>query len=161
MLQVEGKSPANRQLSASSYSQQQRAEEPRQTQSVLRLLEDEDWPDAEGAAPRPLAADLTEWRLAQGIPDDSGLVFPGRDGEVWSDDAWRYGDTCLRARRAATRHQGPIRPYDPRHSFVALLLAEGATVVELARQAGHLPTMTLSTYGHLFEELEGAEPSFG
>jgi hypothetical protein len=48
------------------------------------------------------------------------------------------------------------RPYDLRHSFVSLLL-EGATVVEVARQAGHSPTMTLSTYAHLFEELEGAE----
>ena len=57
----------------------------------------------------------------------------------------------------AARLEGAIRPYDLRHSFVSLLLAEGATVVEVARQAGHSPTMTLSTYAHLFEELEGAE----
>jgi hypothetical protein len=30
-------------------------------------------------------------------------------------------------------------------------------VVEVARQAGHSPAMTLSTYGHVIEELEGAE----
>ncbi len=30
-------------------------------------------------------------------------------------------------------------------------------MVEVARQAGHSPTMTLSTYAHLFEELEGAK----
>ena len=47
------------------------------------------------------------------------------------------------------------RPYDLRHSFLSLLLLEGATVVEVARQAGHSPTMTLSTYAHHFEELEG------
>ena len=51
---------------------------------------------------------------------------------------------------------GAVRPYDLRHSFVSLLLLEGATVVEVARQAGHSPTVTLSTYAHLFEELEGA-----
>ena len=45
-----------------------------------------------------------------------------------------------------------MRPYDLRHSFVSLLIAEGANVVEIARQAGHSPTITLSTYAHLFDE---------
>jgi integrase len=49
------------------------------------------------------------------------------------------------------------RPYDLRHSFVSLLIAEGASIVEIARQAGHSPTMALSTYAHVIEELEGAE----
>ena len=49
------------------------------------------------------------------------------------------------------------RPYDLRHSYVSLLIAQGATVVEVARQAGHAPTMTLSTYAHLFDELDGAD----
>jgi hypothetical protein len=34
------------------------------------------------------------------------------------------------------------------------LIVQGATVVEVARQAGHAPTMTLSTYAHLFDELD-------
>jgi integrase len=50
-----------------------------------------------------------------------------------------------------------LRPYDLRHLFCSLLLAEGASVVEVARQAGHSPAMTLSTYGHVIEELEGGE----
>jgi hypothetical protein len=49
------------------------------------------------------------------------------------------------------------RPYDLCHSFVSLLLLEGATVVEVARQGGHAPKMTLSTYAHLFGELEGTK----
>jgi hypothetical protein len=44
------------------------------------------------------------------------------------------------------------RPYDLRHSFVSLLIAQGASVVEVAAQAGHAPTMTLDTYAHLFDE---------
>jgi integrase len=44
-----------------------------------------------------------------------------------------------------------------RHSFVSLLFSEGRTVIEIARQAGHSPTMALATYGHVIEELEGAE----
>ncbi len=40
-------------------------------------------------------------------------------------------------------------------SFVSLLIAQGATVVEVARQVGHAPTMTLSTNAHVFEEFAG------
>jgi hypothetical protein len=39
-----------------------------------------------------------------------------------------------------------------------LLIAERRTIIEVARQAGHSPTMTLDTYGHVFDELEDAEP---
>jgi integrase len=106
----------------------------------------------------PLAADLSGWRLAQGMPDDTTLVFPGRGGGLWRDDAWRYWRRRVffpTVRAAGV--EGAVRPYDLRHSFVSLLLAEGATVVEVARQAGHSPAMTLSTYAHLFEELEGTK----
>jgi hypothetical protein len=43
-------------------------------------------------------------------------------------------------------------PDDLRHSYISLLVAQGATVVEVAQQAGHTPTMALSTYAHLFDE---------
>ena len=46
------------------------------------------------------------------------------------------------------------RPYDLRHSFVSLLIAEGHNVVEVARQAGHSPKMALDTYAHVFEEFD-------
>jgi integrase len=49
------------------------------------------------------------------------------------------------------------RPYDLRHAFVSLLLAEGRTVVDIAAQAGHSPTMTLDTYGHAIDELDPAQ----
>jgi integrase len=102
----------------------------------------------------PLAADLTEWRLAQGRPDESTLVFPNRAGSTWSDVTWRNWRRRVFAQAAKeVGLEATARPYDLRHSFVSLLLAQGATVVEVARQAGHSPTMTLSTYAHLFEEL--------
>jgi hypothetical protein len=56
---------------------------------------------------------------------------------------------------------GRVRPYDLRHSFVSLLIAEGRSIVEVARQAGHSPTMALDTYGHVFDELDGAERMSG
>ena len=54
---------------------------------------------------------------------------------------------------------GHVRPYDLRHSFVSLLIAEGRSIVDVARQAGHSATMALDTYGHVFDELDGAERS--
>jgi hypothetical protein len=50
------------------------------------------------------------------------------------------------------------RPYDLRHSFALLLLAEGRTVHYVAAQLGHSPTLTLSTYGHLIAEYADAGP---
>ncbi len=49
------------------------------------------------------------------------------------------------------------RPYDLRHAFVSLLINEGRSIVYVAAQAGHSPTMTLDTYGHVIEELEEGE----
>jgi integrase len=46
------------------------------------------------------------------------------------------------------------RPYDLRHSFVSLLIAEGRSILDVARQAGHSASMTLDTYGHIFDELD-------
>jgi integrase len=78
--------------------------------------------------------------------------------------SWKATDTTYRnwrrrvyGRTAAAAGLDAARPYYLRHLFCSFLLAEGASVVEVARQAGHSPAMTLSTYGHVIEELEGAE----
>jgi integrase len=47
-------------------------------------------------------------------------------------------------------------PYTLRHSFCSLLLHEGRSVIYVARQMGHDAKLTLSTYGHVIEELEDA-----
>ena len=39
------------------------------------------------------------------------------------------------------------------------VLAAPINPIEVARQAGHSPTMTLDTYSHVFEEATGAEHS--
>jgi integrase len=49
-----------------------------------------------------------------------------------------------------------VRPYDLRHSFASLLLHEGRSVIYVARQLGHDARLTLSTYGHVIDELEDA-----
>jgi integrase len=37
----------------------------------------------------PLAADLRDWRMRSGRPDDRALILPARDGGLWSDEAYR------------------------------------------------------------------------
>ena len=56
----------------------------------------------------------------------------------------------------AVAEVGPARPYDLRHSFASLLLAEGRTVHYVAKQLGHSALMTLNTYGHVIDELDEA-----
>ena len=74
----------------------------------------------------PLTTDLLEWRISRGGPADDTLVFPGRGGAVWGDDAWRYWRRRIFTPAAkAAGLESPVRPYDLRHSFVSLLLAEG------------------------------------
>jgi len=105
----------------------------------------------------PLARDLAELRLLRGRPDDDVLLFPNGKGGLWNDPAWQtwHRDAWVPACRAVGLEGA--RPYDLRHSFVSLLIHEGRSVVEVARQAGHSPTMTLDVYAHVFDEFDIAE----
>lgn len=105
----------------------------------------------------PLAKDLAEWRLRSGRPGAKTFVFPGPNGNVWSDTSYRNWRRRIFGPAAKAAGLDASRPYFLRHLYCSLLLAEGASVVEVARQAGHSPAMTLSTYGHVIEELEGGE----
>jgi integrase len=104
-----------------------------------------------------LSSDLAEWKLASGRPNDSALVFPRRDGTAWTDCDYRNWRKRVFADAAKAVGLEAFRPYDLRHSFVSLLIAEGASVLEVARQAGHSPTMALNVYGHIIEELADGE----
>jgi integrase len=101
-----------------------------------------------------LAADLRLWRMAAGRPADSELVFPGKEGQPWTQAA--YQSWRRRAFNRATKAAGlaHARPYDLRHSFASLLLHEGRSVIYVARQLGHDARLTLTRYGHVIDELE-------
>ena len=105
----------------------------------------------------PLAADLAALRLASGRPTDETLLLD-RDGEPWTKIDWQVwrARRWNRACQLAGLPRSP-RPYDLRHSFASLLLAEGRSVHYVARQLGHSPALTLSTYGHLFAEYEHSD----
>lgn len=92
--------------------------------------------------------------MAADRPADSELVFPGKEGQPWTQAA--YQSWRRRAFNRATLAAGlaHARPYDLRHSFVSLLLHEGRSVIYVARQLGHDARLTLSRYGHVIDELD-------
>ncbi len=94
----------------------------------------------------PLGQDLAEWRLHAGRPDAATLVFPGHDGGPWTLTAYQNWRRRIYTPAAAAAGVARPRPYDLRHSFVSLLIAEGHNVVEVARQAGHSPTFTTRSW---------------
>ena len=105
----------------------------------------------------PLAADLAEWRLACRRPPADAPLFPRPVGGPWSKavwENWRDRVYAPAARAAGVEH--PV-PYDLRHSFVSLLIHEGLSVLEVARQAGHSPKVCLDTYAHVFDDFDPAQ----
>ena len=100
----------------------------------------------------PVAADLAAWRLRCGRPAKTALVLPHPSGQAWSKSAWgnwrrrEFGQAC-----DAAGIDG-LRPYDLRHTFASLLLAEGRSVHYVAEQLGHSAVMTLRTYGHVIAD---------
>jgi integrase len=100
----------------------------------------------------PVRLDLAEWQLATGRPGPDALVFPRRDGKPWTLTDWQNWRRRVYIPAGEAAGIAKARPYDLRHSFVSLLIHEGRSVVEIARQAGHAPTMTLGTYAHVFDE---------
>ena len=53
-------------------------------------------------------------------PDDSALIFPGRNGALWSDSAYRYWRRKVFNPAAVTAGVEHPRPYDLRHSAASL-----------------------------------------
>jgi integrase len=106
---------------------------------------------------QPLADDLLAYRAQCSRVRDSDLIFPGQEGAPWSESAWRNWRRRNFAKAAAAVDLRGARPYDLRHSFVSLLIAEGRGVIDVARQAGHSPTMALDVYGHVFDDWDPAD----
>lgn len=98
----------------------------------------------------PFVADALVSHMAGRIPDD--LMFPAPEGAYVRLSTWR-----IRFWRPALKRAGidDMRVHDLRHTAVALWIEAGASVLEMARRAGHESTVTLQDrYGHL---MPGAE----
>ena len=83
-------------------------------------------------------------------PDD--LVFTAPEGGPVQLNVWRQRFWAPAVRDAGLAH---LRPHDLRHTVVALWMAAGANLKEVAARAGHTSvSFTLDRYGHL---LPGSE----
>ncbi len=102
----------------------------------------------------PLAHDLRAWRLASGRPAADRPVIPRiSDGGEMSAKSFNVWRAVVFVPALDAAGLPPARPYDLRHSFASLLLHERRSVIDVARQLGHSATLTLTTYGHVIDEL--------
>ena len=85
-------------------------------------------------------------------------MFPAASGAFWRESDWR--NWRKRSYKPVAESVGidGARPYDLRHAFASLLIHEGRmSVVEIAAQLGHNPTVCLDTYAHVMAEQDDAE----
>lgn len=98
-----------------------------------------------------LWGELSGWRISCPDTGPDAPVIPRRGGRHWNDGSWQTWHRDVWS--PVTKECGiQARPYDLRHTFVSQLIHDGASVVEVAKQAGHSPVMTLSRYAHVFDE---------
>jgi integrase len=105
-------------------------------------------------------------RLLEPLRDDLDLRRRGPDealiaranGGFWRETDWR--NWRRRVFRPVAEAAGLLgaRPYDLRHAFASLLITEGRmSIVEIAAQLGHNPTVCLDIYGHVTAERGSGE----
>ena len=79
-------------------------------------------------------------------------------GAFWRASDWRNWRKRVYKALAESVGIDGARPYNLRHAFASLLIHEGRkSVVEIAAQLGHNPTVCLDTYAHVMAEQEGGE----
>ena len=86
-------------------------------------------------------------------PAEDGTLFTTRFNAPYRHDY--YGaQIFVRAARAAGLPAGTT-PHDLRHHYASVLLAQGESVVAVAKRLGHEnAALVLSTYGHLMPDSE-------
>jgi integrase len=101
----------------------------------------------------PLRQDLKRWRAHSGRI--TGLMFPGDDGAGWDTYDWdNWRTRIFRPAAAAAKLPEGVRPRDLRGSFASLLIQEGRSIVDVAKQLGHSPAICLRDYASVFEEFD-------
>lgn len=117
--------------------------------------------------PVQVRADLNGWR--DRIPH-AKLIFPNRDGKPWTGanyNNWRSRKqekdgvaTPVKCFKLAVRETGlaeSTKPYDLRHTAASLYAAAGWNHLEIARQLGHSPEVSMRVYQRLIDFDPGRE----
>jgi site-specific recombinase XerD len=106
----------------------------------------------------PLRESIASWRLRRGRPPETALVVPTGVEGPWSEHDWRNWRRRVFLPAAVTAGlPADTRPRDLRGSFATLLVHEGRSIVEVARQMGHSPAICLRDYAQVFDEFDPAE----
>lgn len=106
----------------------------------------------------PLRQTLNAWRLRLGRPAADTLVVPTAIGNPWEDYDWKnWRQRIFHPAALAAGLPADVRPRDLRGSFVSLLVHEGRSIIEVARQVGHSPVICLRDYGQVFDDADPAE----
>ena len=98
---------------------------------------------------------LLEIRFALGLgkPDDNTLLFSNPDGSPMRPNqlSWLWRSACKSLKLPR------VSFHALRHTHASALIAAGLDVVAISRRLGHAnPTITLNTYGHLFNKDDSA-----
>lgn len=106
----------------------------------------------------PLRETLAAWRLRRGRPGSDALVVPTASDTAWSEEDWRnWRQRVFKPAVVAVGLPADLRPRDLRGSFVSLLVHEGRSIVEVARQLGHSPVVCLRDYAQVFDDHDPAD----
>lgn len=108
-----------------------------------------------------VVADAISSHLAQWPAADDGSIWTTNRGRVPRHDHYTKSVALAVTRVNAVKTKGAIRvpagttSHAFRHHYASLLIAAGASVIEVAERLGHKDgTLVLRTYGHLFEGQE-------
>lgn len=101
--------------------------------------------------------DLAEFRRACGHPGDDHLLFPHElHGGLWLDEHYRTWRRRIYVPSAENVGLPSKRPYDLRHTWTSLRIAEKRlSIAEIAEQLGDKTSTVLDTYTHVLNEWRG------
>jgi integrase len=112
-------------------------------------------------------ADLMTWREA--IPNER-LIFPNQNGQPWTAanyNNWRSRKQekdgqpakikCFKRAALDCGLGWELKPYDLRHTAATLYAAAGWNHLEIARQLGHTPEVSVRVYQHLLDRHIGQD----
>jgi integrase len=134
--------PAGRIWVRRSVNRRGQFQEPKSARSVRAV-----------AMPPTLASALRHHRMASRFKGEDELIFANKDGRPLDGI-----NLTRRAFKPMVRRAGlpAIRFHDLRHSFAALLIAQGEHPKLIQEQLGHASiTVTLDRYGHLLDQSVG------
>ncbi len=100
------------------------------------------------------------WRRVSGEPGDDQAVFPHATfGGLWLDEHYRTWRRRMYAPSAENVALPSKRPYDLRHTWASLRIAEQRlSIAEIAEQLGDKTSTVLDTYTHVINEWRGRKP---